>query len=100
MEEFVQSSGDHGVIIFSLGMSIPSLGDAHLIDMFSKVFSRLPQRVIWRHEGDQPSNLAENVKIMKWIPQTDLLGEFHSHFSQRPFCNRGSSQLLLLNGSY
>ncbi|XP_072019661.1 UDP-glucuronosyltransferase 2C1-like [Amphiura filiformis] len=74
LEEFVQGSNDHGVIVFTLGSKIGTFGNSQMTAIFAKVFSRLPQRVIWRHDGDQPTNLGNNTKIMKWIPQNDLLG--------------------------
>ena len=74
MEEFVQGSGDHGVIIFSLGSMVGSLGD-HMTSMIADTFRRLPQRVIWKHEGNVPPNIGKNTMIMKWIPQNDLLGK-------------------------
>ncbi|XP_025409854.1 UDP-glucuronosyltransferase 2B13-like [Sipha flava] len=40
--------------------------------MFLKVFEKIPQRVLWKWEGelhDKPSN----VMIRKWMPQRDIL---------------------------
>jgi glucuronosyltransferase len=43
--------------------------------MFLKVFEKIPQRVLWKWEGelhDKPSN----VMIRKWMPQRDILGKY------------------------
>ncbi|PIK61617.1 putative UDP-glucuronosyltransferase 2C1 [Apostichopus japonicus] len=74
LEEFVEGSGDHGVIVFTLGSVIKSLPNNDLANIFARVFRKLPQRVIWRHNSDQPENLSNNTKLLKWLPQNDLLG--------------------------
>lgn len=41
--------------------------------MFLNVFKTIPQRVLWKWEGellDKPSN----VMLRKWMPQRDILG--------------------------
>ncbi|XP_072031990.1 2-hydroxyacylsphingosine 1-beta-galactosyltransferase-like [Amphiura filiformis] len=91
LEEFVQGSDNHGVIVYSLGSKIDTLGDTQIMENFAKAFSRLPQRVVWRHDGDQPTNLGNNTKLMKWIPQNDLLG----HSKTRLFIGHGGT-----NGVY
>uniref|UniRef100_A0A4W5REH4 UDP glucuronosyltransferase 5 family, polypeptide F1 n=1 Tax=Hucho hucho TaxID=62062 RepID=A0A4W5REH4_9TELE len=61
LEEFVQSSGEHGVIIMSLGTLIGQLPH-DIADEIAAAFAQLPQKVIWRYKGDRP------------MPQNDLLG--------------------------
>ncbi|KAM9816798.1 UDP-glucuronosyltransferase 2B1-like [Neosynchiropus ocellatus] len=73
LEEFVQSSGEHGVIVMSLGTIIGSLpGD--LANKIAAAFARLPQKVIWRHTGNKPTTLGNNTLLVDWLPQKDLLG--------------------------
>lgn len=31
-------------------------------------------KVLWRYTGTPPPNLAKNTKLVKWLPQNDLLG--------------------------
>lgn len=31
-------------------------------------------QVLWRYTGDVPEDVPKNVKLLKWIPQNDLLG--------------------------
>ena len=44
--------------------------------IFASVFGRLPQRVLWRHTGENMPQLSENVLVVKWLPQNDLLGKY------------------------
>uniref|UniRef100_A0AAY4ESH8 UDP-glucuronosyltransferase n=1 Tax=Denticeps clupeoides TaxID=299321 RepID=A0AAY4ESH8_9TELE len=77
LEVFVQSSGDHGVIIMSLGASVtqfPPDVAADLSDEIAAAFAELPQKVIWRHTGDKPATLGNNTLLVNWLPQNDLLG--------------------------
>ncbi|XP_059205945.1 UDP-glucuronosyltransferase 2C1-like [Centropristis striata] len=73
LEEFVQSSGEHGVIIMSLGTFVSEL-PADLTEYIAAAFAKLPQKVIWRHKGDRPASLGNNTLIVDWMPQNDLLG--------------------------
>jgi len=48
-----------------------------MIQSFIKVFSRLPQRIIWQWKGKPRSDLPSNVLAIPWLPQQDLLGSFN-----------------------
>ncbi|XP_036067069.1 UDP-glucuronosyltransferase 2A2 [Oryzias melastigma] len=73
LEEFVQSSGEHGVVIMSLGTFINELPD-DLANEIAAAFAELPQKVIWRYKGKRPSTLSNNTLVVDWMPQNDLLG--------------------------
>ncbi|TRY83127.1 hypothetical protein DNTS_020646 [Danionella cerebrum] len=73
LEAFVQSSGEHGFIIMSLGTLVKSL-PTDIANDIAAVFAGLPQKVIWKHLGEQPSNLGNNTLLVDWMPQNDLLG--------------------------
>ncbi|KAK9542472.1 hypothetical protein VZT92_000332 [Zoarces viviparus] len=73
LEEFVQSSGEHGVIIMSLGTFVSEL-PADITNEIAAAFAKLPQKVIWRHKGDRPATLGNNTLLVDWMPQNDLLG--------------------------
>ncbi|XP_078595642.1 UDP-glucuronosyltransferase 2C1-like [Branchiostoma floridae x Branchiostoma japonicum] len=84
LEDFMQGS-DHGVIIFGLGTFVKGM-PAELAEVFASAFAQLPQRVVWRYdEKEPPRGLGKNTKLMKWIPQNDLLG----HPKTRLFMNHG-----------
>ncbi|XP_068869496.1 UDP-glucuronosyltransferase 2A2-like isoform X3 [Aphelocoma coerulescens] len=73
IEEFVQSSGEHGVIVFTLGSMVYNLSDEKS-NVIAKALSQLPQKVLWRYKGKKPETLGSNTRIYDWIPQNDLLG--------------------------
>ncbi|CAG5852728.1 unnamed protein product [Menidia menidia] len=73
LEEFVQSSGEHGVIIMSLGTFVNELPD-DVANGIAATFAKLPQKVIWSYKGRRPSTLGNNTLVVKWMPQNDLLG--------------------------
>ena len=80
------SSGEHGFVVFTLGSMLASLPE-ELTTVFLSAFQLIPQKVLWRHAGVVPDNLPDNVKIMKWLPQNDLL----AHPSARAFITHGGS---------
>ncbi|XP_056881434.1 UDP-glucuronosyltransferase 2C1-like [Takifugu flavidus] len=73
LEEFMQSSGEHGVIIMSLGTFVSQL-PAEITNEVAAAFAKLPQKIIWKHEGDRPATLGNNTLLVDWMPQNDLLG--------------------------
>ncbi|XP_035998927.1 UDP-glucuronosyltransferase 2C1-like isoform X2 [Fundulus heteroclitus] len=73
LEEFVQSAGEHGVIIMTLGTLVNNLPE-DVVDEIANVFAEMPQKIIWRHRGKRPSTLGNNTLIVDWMPQKDLLG--------------------------
>ncbi|XP_041659600.1 UDP-glucuronosyltransferase 1A5-like [Cheilinus undulatus] len=73
LEDFVQSAGEHRVIIMSLGSMVDALPE-DLADAFARVFAKMPQKVIWKHKGKTPSTLGNNTLMVDWMPQKDLLG--------------------------
>ncbi|CAG03163.1 unnamed protein product [Tetraodon nigroviridis] len=73
LEEFAQSSGEHGLIIMSLGTFIAEL-PPDLADEIAAAFAKLPQKVIWRYQGAKPATLGNNTLLVDWMPQNDLLG--------------------------
>ncbi|XP_041849194.1 UDP-glucuronosyltransferase 2A1-like isoform X2 [Melanotaenia boesemani] len=73
LEEFVQSSGDHGFIIMSLGTFVNEIPD-DLANYIAAAFAELPQKVIWKYKGSRPTTLGNNTLLVDWMPQNDLLG--------------------------
>lgn len=70
------SEAPSGVIYFSLGSMIKatSISKERLAAM-QRVFSELPQRVLWKWENDTMDGKPDNVMIRKWLPQMDILSE-------------------------
>ena len=75
VDDFVSHAKD-GFIIFSMGSIVrPHEMPEATRKAFINVFSRLKQRVLWK--WPQPmSDAPPNVKLLKWIPQQDVLGLF------------------------
>uniref|UniRef100_A0A8C5GI97 UDP-glucuronosyltransferase n=1 Tax=Gouania willdenowi TaxID=441366 RepID=A0A8C5GI97_GOUWI len=90
LEEFVQSSGEHGVIIMTLGTLLNDLGP-EVMQVFASAFANIPQKVVWRFNGKAPEGLGNNTMLLKWLPQNDLLG----HPKTKAFVTHGGT-----NGIY
>ncbi|XP_077999742.1 2-hydroxyacylsphingosine 1-beta-galactosyltransferase-like [Glandiceps talaboti] len=86
LEDFVQSSGEDGVIIFSLG-TYAEIDDEDKFRKFATGLKKLPQKIIAKYNGDQPPDYLDTTKfkLMKWIPQNDLLG----HPKTKAFVSHG-----------
>ncbi|XP_032006717.1 UDP-glucuronosyltransferase 2B7 isoform X2 [Hylobates moloch] len=90
MEEFVQSSGENGVVVFSLGSMVSNI-TAERANVIASALAQIPQKVLWRFDGNKPDTLGLNTRLYKWIPQNDLLG----HPKTRAFITHGGA-----NGIY
>ncbi|XP_059921768.1 UDP-glucuronosyltransferase 2A2-like [Gadus macrocephalus] len=86
LEAFVQSAGEHGVIIMTLGTLVGGLPE-ELTEDIAAAFAELPQKVVWRHTGKRPSTVGNNTLLLDWLPQNDLLG----HPSTRLFVAHGGT---------
>ncbi|XP_042610490.1 UDP-glucuronosyltransferase 2A1-like isoform X2 [Cyprinus carpio] len=89
LEEFVQSSGDHGIVVFSLGSMIGNL-TLERANTIASALGQIPQKVVWRYNGKTPETLAPNTKLYDWIPQNDLLG----HPKTKAFITHGGTNGL------
>ncbi|XP_034364867.1 UDP-glucuronosyltransferase 2B1-like isoform X2 [Arvicanthis niloticus] len=90
MEEFVQSSGEHGVVVFSLGSMVKNMTEEKA-NVVASALAQIPQKVLWRFDGKKPDTLGSNTRLYKWIPQNDLLG----HPKTKAFIAHGG-----INGVY
>ncbi|KAJ1096553.1 hypothetical protein NDU88_001689 [Pleurodeles waltl] len=90
IQEFMDSSGDAGVVVFSLGTFLRTL-PWELANKIAAGLARLPEHVIWRYTGETPLTLGNNTKILSWLPQNDLL----SHPKTKAFIAHGGE-----NGVY
>ncbi|XP_032385686.1 UDP-glucuronosyltransferase isoform X2 [Etheostoma spectabile] len=72
LEEFVDGSGDDGFIVFTLGSMVSSMPEDKA-KLFFDAFRQIPQKVLWRYTGAQPKDVPKNVRLLKWLPQNDLL---------------------------
>ncbi|XP_058631600.1 UDP-glucuronosyltransferase 2A1-like isoform X4 [Onychostoma macrolepis] len=89
MEEFVQSSGDDGIVVFTLGSLVEKMLK-ETINKIASALAQIPQKVLWRYNGEKPDTLGENTRTYKWIPQNDLLG----HPKTRAFITHGGTNSI------
>lgn len=73
-EEFLQSAGDDGVVLFSMGSYATGI-DENIAAIFAGAFAQIPQKVIWKLNGMPSTSLSPNVKVVSWVPQNDLLSK-------------------------
>ncbi|XP_036622175.1 UDP-glucuronosyltransferase 1A3-like isoform X2 [Trichosurus vulpecula] len=85
-EAYVNASGEHGVVIFSLGSMVSEIPMTKAMEI-AEALGTIPQMVLWRYTGTPPSNLAKNTKLVKWLPQNDLL----AHPKTRAFITHAGS---------
>ncbi|XP_052497655.1 UDP-glucuronosyltransferase 2A2 [Budorcas taxicolor] len=90
MEEFVQSSGEDGIVVFSLGSMVKNLTEEKA-NRIASALAQIPQKVLWRYKGKKPATLGANTRLYDWIPQNDLLG----HPKAKAFITHGGT-----NGIY
>ncbi|XP_063321650.1 UDP-glucuronosyltransferase 2C1-like [Pelmatolapia mariae] len=89
LEAFMQSSGELGVVVMSLGTFISAL-PRKATEAIAAAFAELPQKVIWRFVGEKPSTAGCCFREMEWLPQNDLLG----HPKTRAFVARGGTNSM------
>ncbi|XP_045454958.1 UDP-glucosyltransferase 2-like [Melitaea cinxia] len=67
-------SSKRGVIYVSFGTNILArMFEPETVKIIVNVLSKLPYDVLWKWDQDElPGNL-DNIKISKWLPQSDLL---------------------------
>ena len=75
IQDYLDSS-EAGVIYFSMGSTVKGsdMPEARR-KVFMEVFSKLKQNVLWKWETDSLPGKPKNVKLGKWLPQSDILGK-------------------------
>jgi len=89
LEDFIQGSGEHGVIYLSLGTNVRSNNLAEdRKKILIETFASLPQRILWKFEDEELPQKPSNVLIAKWFPQQDIL----AHPKVKLFITHGGMQ--------
>lgn len=88
LQDFMQSSGQDGVIVCTFGTYLTTI-PIQVLETFLNAFGRLPQKVIFQLSTIPPGiSLPPNVHTSPWLPQNDLLG----HAKTRAFlCHGGNN---------
>ncbi|XP_068605440.1 UDP-glucuronosyltransferase 1A1-like [Brachionichthys hirsutus] len=81
--------GGHGFVVFTLGSLVSQMPEEKT-SVFLEAFRQIPQKVIWRYAGQVPNHVPDNVKMMDWVPQNDLL----AHPGARAFITHAGSHGL------
>ncbi|KAJ8954701.1 hypothetical protein NQ318_011394 [Aromia moschata] len=72
LQEFLDNANE-GVIVFSMGSNLKSADFPKAKkDAVLKTFANMKQKVLWKFEDDLPEK-PDNLKIMSWIPQQEVL---------------------------
>ncbi|KAL9988790.1 hypothetical protein ACROYT_G003278 [Oculina patagonica] len=90
-EEFMQESGDEGVILVSFGTIMGNINEK-MLALLADAFSRVSQRIIWKLNIEETKvKLSNNIKVASWLPQNDILG----HNKTKLFINHGGGHGLM-----
>lgn len=75
MKHFLDGAAN-GAIYFSLGTHVKSKHvEGKLIEMLVETFRNVQVRVLWKYDG-QINNLPDNIKVIQWISQQDVLSTY------------------------
>uniref|UniRef100_A0A8C4PSP8 UDP-glucuronosyltransferase n=1 Tax=Equus asinus TaxID=9793 RepID=A0A8C4PSP8_EQUAS len=86
IEEFAQSSGENGIVVFSLGSMVSNMTEERA-NVIASALAQIPQKVRY----SKTRYLRANTRLYEWIPQSDLLG----HPKTKAFITHGGA-----NGIY
>ncbi|CAH0598231.1 unnamed protein product [Chrysodeixis includens] len=82
-------SSENGVMYLSFGSSMdPTLLPPERIQVLVKAASQLPYDVLWKWNGDELPGRTANIRISKWLPQSELL----KHPNIKLFITQGGQQ--------
>lgn len=101
LQDYLDQS-QNGVLIFSMGSLLPSAKmPIEWRNAFLAVLGRLKQNVVWKFEDEAVANVPANVRIERWLPQSDILAHpnvvlFITHGGQCT-CSNSILESLQLN---
>ncbi|XP_044754963.1 UDP-glycosyltransferase UGT5-like [Coccinella septempunctata] len=85
LQKFMDDAKE-GVVFFSMGSNLKSRDmPLHVRESILRVFSKLKTKVLWKWEDETLPGQPSNVKLSKWLPQSEILG----HPNLRVFVTHG-----------
>lgn len=76
LKDFLDDA-DQGFIYFSLGGNVKSKDlRGQTMTNIVEALKELPYKVLWKFEADELPGKPENIKLIKWAPQQDILSEY------------------------
>ncbi|XP_045643205.1 UDP-glucuronosyltransferase 3A1-like isoform X1 [Ursus americanus] len=93
-ENFITKFGDSGFVLVALGSMVSAFQTQELLREMNSAFAHLSQGVIWRYKPShwpEDIRLSANVKIVDWLPQSDLL----AHPRIRLFVTHGGMNSIM-----
>ncbi|XP_058536208.1 UDP-glucuronosyltransferase 3A1 isoform X2 [Ochotona princeps] len=94
LENFIAKFGDSGFILVALGSMVSTYETQEILKEMNSAFAQLSQGVIWKckhSHWNKDVKWAPNVKVMDWLPQSDLL----AHPSIRLFVTHGGQNSIM-----
>uniref|UniRef100_A0A8C6AB53 glucuronosyltransferase n=1 Tax=Marmota marmota marmota TaxID=9994 RepID=A0A8C6AB53_MARMA len=64
IEDFVQSSRENCIVVFSLGSMIGNFTEERA-NLIASALAQIPQKVLWRFDGKKPDTLGPNTQLYK-----------------------------------
>ncbi|XP_057652183.1 UDP-glycosyltransferase UGT5-like isoform X1 [Diorhabda carinulata] len=90
LQEYLDSATE-GCIYFSLGTNSKSIHlEQKKIEIIKEALGELPYKILWKFESEEVTNLPDNIKLISWVPQQDIL----RHPNVKLFITQGGIQSL------
>ncbi|XP_014482292.1 PREDICTED: UDP-glucuronosyltransferase 2B7-like [Dinoponera quadriceps] len=88
LKQFLDGATE-GFVYMSLGSTInSSCLPKEKLSVVVQAFTKLPYKILWKFEKEKPPRIPDNVFIMKWIPQQEVL----AHPNIKVFVYQGGVQ--------
>ncbi|XP_075864084.1 UDP-glucuronosyltransferase 3A2-like isoform X1 [Microcebus murinus] len=94
LENFIARFGDSGFVLVAMGSMVNVNTFQEVLKEMNSAFAHLRQGVIWKCKHShwpKDVNVSTNVKLMDWLPQSDLL----AHPSIRLFVTHGGQNSIM-----
>lgn len=88
IKDFLDSAKD-GVLYFNWGSMVKTASiSEEKLQAIIKVIGSLKQKVLWKWEDEALPNKPKNLMVQDWLPQFDILSEFHYNYLNKSFLTK------------